>query len=104
LRPIAIKGMVICPVCDMELVPWLIPMEEAPWVLGISPEELEELIEMDEIVVRVNLFNSPAIEVIDMRTARTLPPRVHETMSHLKPARPGRIRSNQRETCRIQKT
>ena len=94
MRPIAMKGMVICPVCNMELVPWLLPMEEAPWVLGIAPDELEELIEMGEVVVRVNLFNSPPTEVIDMRTVRNLPSRVHETMKHEKPACPSRIRGS----------
>ena len=104
MRPIAIRGMVICPICSSELVPWLVPMEEAPWVLGVSPEELEELIEMDEIMVRINLSNSPPTEMIDMRTVRNLPMRVHETMKHEKPRCIERVRGSQRHTCRIHKT
>ena len=79
-------------------------MDEAPRVLGISIEELDELIKMDEVGVRVNLLDPPPDELIDMRTIRTLPPTVHETMKHEKPACPGRIRGSQRHTCRIQKT
>ena len=88
--------MVICPVCNREL-PWLLPMDKAPWVLGIPQGSLEEVIEMDEIVVRVNLDNSPPTEVIDMRTVRTLPPRFHETMKHTKTPGLGRIRGSQGE-------
>ncbi len=84
--------MVICPICSSELGPWLIPMEEAPWVLGVSPEDLEELIEMGEVVVRVNLLNPPPDELIDLRSVRNLPPRVHETMKHEKTACSGRTR------------
>jgi len=96
--------MVICPICNWEIVPWLLPRDEAPWVFGIPHRELEELIEMDKIVVRVNLFNSPPTEVIDMRSVRNLPSRVHETMKHEKARSVGRIRGSQRHICRIQKS
>jgi len=103
-RMMGLMKMVICPICNRELVPWLLPIEKAPGVLGVSTEELEERIKMGEIVVRLNLDVCPSTELIDMRTVRTLPPRVHETMNHLKPACPGRIRVSKRHTCRIQMT
>ncbi len=88
--------VVLCPICNRELVPWLVPLNEAPFLLGVPLVELEEQIEMGEIVVRVNLSNSPPTEVIDMRTVRNLPPGVHKTMKHLKPR--GRTKETERKS------
>ena len=82
------------------------PQSESVWhqADNYSVPRICFLNKMDKIVVRVNLFNSPPTEVIDMRSVRNLPSRVHETMKHEKARSVGRIRGSQRHICRIQKS
>ncbi len=75
--------MLTCPVCGEDIAPWFIPVADAPQVLGISPEEIQEMIDQKVVGLRVDISMRHPVPLIDLLTLRSLPDRVHETMKHM---------------------
>lgn len=76
--------MLSCPVCGEDIVPLFIPVADAPRILGLSPEEVQKMIEQRKVRLRIHISRRPPVHLLDLLTLKSLPDRVHETMKHFK--------------------
>jgi len=77
------EKMLSCPVCGEDIAPLFISVADGSQVLGLSLEEVERLIDQGEVQLRVDISRCRPVPLLDLRTMKSLPSRVHETMTHM---------------------